>query len=42
MLGLAKICMKLKLPFYDFLGSRLGLPGTQIPNLAQLTRPVPS
>jgi hypothetical protein len=23
--------MKLKLSFYEFLGSRLGLPGTQIP-----------
>jgi hypothetical protein len=38
MLGLAKTCMKLKLSFYDFLGSRIGLPGTQIPPLAKLIR----
>src|SRR6202162_34763 len=42
MLGLAKTCMKLKLSFYDFLGSRLGLPGTPIPPLAELIRPAPS
>jgi hypothetical protein len=42
MMGLAKTCMKLKLSFYDFLGARLGLPGTPIPPLAQLIRPVPS
>jgi len=42
MLGLAKTCMKLKLSFYDFLGARLGLPGTQIPYLAELIRPAPS
>ncbi len=42
MLGLAKTCMKLKLSFYDYLGSRLGLPGTQIPHLAELVRPAPS
>jgi Transposase IS66 family len=42
MLGLAKTCMKLKLSFYDFLGSRLGLPGTEIPPLAELIRPAPS
>jgi Transposase IS66 family len=42
MLGLAKTCMKLKLSFYDFLGSRLGLPGTTIPPLAELIRPAPS
>src|SRR5258707_269239 len=42
MLGLAKTCMKLKLSFYDFLGSRIGLPGTQIPPLAKLIRPAPS
>jgi hypothetical protein len=42
MLGLAKTCMKLKLSFYEFLGSRLGLPATQIPNLAELIRPAPS
>jgi hypothetical protein len=42
MLGLAKTCMKLKLSFYDFLGSRLGLPATQIPHLAELVRTAPS
>ena len=42
MLGLAKTCMKLKLSFYDFLGARLGLPGTKIPPLAELIRPTPS
>jgi hypothetical protein len=42
MLGLAKTCMKLKLSFYEFPGARLGLPGTQIPHLADLIRPAPS
>jgi hypothetical protein len=42
MLGLAKTCMKLKLSFYDFLGSRLGLAGTEIRPLAELIRPAPS
>jgi len=42
MLGLDKTCMKLKLSFYEFLGSRLGLPGPQIPHLAELVRPAPS
>jgi hypothetical protein len=42
MLGLAKTCMKLKLSFYEFLGSRLGLPGSQIPHLAELIRTAPS
>jgi len=42
MLGLAKTCMKLKLSFYEFLGSRLGIAGTEIPPLAELIRPVPS
>ena len=42
MLGLAKTCMKLKLSFYEFLGSRLGLPGPHIPHLAELIRPAPS
>jgi hypothetical protein len=42
MLGLAKTCMKLKLSFYEFLGDRLGLPGTPIPPLTELIRPVPS
>ena len=42
MLGLGKTCMKLKLSFYEFLGARLGLPGTPIPPLAELIRPAPS
>jgi hypothetical protein len=42
MIGLLKTCMKLKLSFYDFLGSRLGLPGSPIPPLAELIRPAPS
>ena len=42
MLGLAKTCMKLKLSFYEFLGDRLGIPGAQIPHLAELIRPAPS
>ena len=42
MLGLAKTCMKLKLSFYDFLGARLGIPGTPIPPLPELIRPAPS
>jgi len=42
MLGLAKTCMKLKLSFYDFLGARLGIPGTPIPPLAGFIRPLPS
>jgi hypothetical protein len=42
MLGLAKTCSKLKLSFYAFLGSRLGIPGTQIPLLAEFIRPAPS
>lgn len=42
MLGLAKTCMKLKISFYEFLGSRLGIVGPKIPPLAQLVRPAPS
>ena len=42
MLGLAKTCMKLKLSFYEFFGDRLGIPGAQIPHLAELIRPAPS
>jgi hypothetical protein len=42
MLGLAKTCSKLKLSFYEYLGSRLGMTGTQIPPLAGLVRPAPS
>jgi transposase IS66 family protein len=42
MLGLAKTCMKLKIPFFDYLGARLGIPGPEIPHLATLVRPAPS
>jgi hypothetical protein len=42
MLGLAKTCMKLKIPFFDYLGARLGIPGPEIPNLATLVSPAPS
>ena len=42
MLGLAKTCMKLKIPFFDYLGNRLGIPGPDIPNLATLISPAPS
>jgi Transposase IS66 family len=42
MLGLAKTCMKLKIPFFDYLGRRLGIPGPDIPNLATLVSPAPS
>ena len=42
MLGLAKTCKKLKIPFFDFLGARLGIPGPAIPQLATLVSPVPS
>ena len=42
MLGLAKTCMKLKIPFFDYLGRRVGIPGPDIPHLATLIRPAPS
>jgi len=42
MLGLAKTCMKLKIPFFDYLGARLAIPGPEIPHLATLVRPAPS
>jgi hypothetical protein len=42
MLGLAKTCKKLKIPFFDYLGSRLGIPGTAIPHLATLVSTAPS
>jgi Transposase IS66 family len=38
MLGLAKTCAKLKIRLFDYLGARLGIPGPQIPNLANLVR----
>jgi Transposase IS66 family len=42
MLGLAKTCKKLKIPFFDYLGARLGIPGREIPHLATLISPAPS
>jgi Transposase IS66 family len=42
MLGLAKTCMKLKIPFYDYIGARLEIPGTRIPPLASLVRQTPA
>jgi len=42
MLGLAKTCKKLKIPFFDYLGARLGIPGPDTPNLATLIRAAPS
>ena len=42
MLGLAKTCRKLQIPFFDYLGARLGIPGPQIPALATRVRPAPS
>jgi Transposase IS66 family len=42
MLGLAKTCKKLKIPFFDDLGARLGIPGPAIPYLATLVSPAPS
>jgi hypothetical protein len=42
MLGLAKTCAKLKIRFFDYLGDRLGIPGSPIPNLAILVRAAPS
>jgi Transposase IS66 family len=42
MLGLAKTCKKLKIPFFDYLGARLGIPGPAIPQLAALVSPAPS
>jgi hypothetical protein len=37
-----KTCMRLKVSFYEFLGARLGVPGPQIPPLAELIRLAPS
>ena len=42
MLGLAKTCAKLKFPFFDYLGDRLGVPGPKIPWLPDLIAPCPS
>ncbi len=42
MLGLAKTCRKLKIPFFGYLGARLGISGPEIPDLATLVKPAPS
>jgi len=42
MIGLAKTCTKLKIPFFDYLGARLGVKGPLVPDLATLLRPAPS
>jgi hypothetical protein len=42
MLGLAKTCKKLKIPFFDYLGARLDISDRHIPNLASLVSPVPT
>jgi hypothetical protein len=42
MLGLARTCMKLEIPFFDYLGARLGIPGPDVPHLANLVGPAPS
>ncbi len=36
------LCMKLKIPFFDYLGARLRIPGPPIPHLAILVSPAPS
>ena len=42
MLGLAKTCMNLKIPFFDYLGARLGIPGPAIPHLETLVSHAPT
>ena len=42
MLGLAKTCMKTGIPFYHYIGSRLGIAGPEIPPLESLIRPAPA
>ena len=42
MLGLAKTCKKLKIPFFDYLGARLDIPGREIPHLTTLVSPAQS
>ena len=42
MLGLYKTCKKLRISYYQFLGDRLGIPGSKIPPLQVLVRPAPS
>src|SRR6202034_2487043 len=42
MLGLARTCIKLKIPFFDYLGDRLAIPGPPVPHLATLLTPPPT
>ncbi len=42
MLGLAKTCRKLKIPFFGYLGARLGISGPLIPHLSTLVSTAPS
>jgi hypothetical protein len=42
MLGLYKTCKKLRISFYQFLGDRLGIPGSKVAPLQSLVRPLPS
>ena len=42
MLGLAKTCMKLKVPFYHYIGARFGISGPEIPPLPRLLRHAPT
>jgi len=42
MLGLARTCIKLKIPFFDYLGDRLAIPGPPVPHLATLITPAPT
>ena len=41
MLGLAKTCKKLKIPFFDYLGARLGIPGPENPPARNPRQPRP-
>ena len=42
MLGLAKTCKKLKIPFFDYLGARLGIPGPKSPASQPSSDPHPA
>ena len=42
MLGLYKTCKKLRISFYQFLGDRLGIPGSKIAPLHALIQPASS
>jgi hypothetical protein len=42
MLGLAKTCKKLIIPFFDYLSARFDISDRRIPHLATLVRPAPT